>query len=263
LREGGVVELPKGGVVEEKVQIKTADGTAAGVLFRDPGGRRLPGVIQLTDIAGIRPSQRDMARRLAEAGYTVLMPNVFYRTGEPPFFTFPLNMADEGTRKRFANLAAPLTPPAIERDGAAYVDFMAVHDAVLPGPLGVVGYCYSGAVALRIAAARADTVAAAASFHGGGLYTDSPTSPHLVLPRIAPGWTQLYFAHAVQDRSMPAEAIEKLDRALAAWGGTYESEVYDGAFHSWTTPDSPVYNKAASDRAFQKLTEQLATALRT
>jgi carboxymethylenebutenolidase len=250
-------------VIEETVHIRTADGTAEGILFRDDGGRRLPGVVQLTDIAGIRPSQRDMARRLAETGYAVLMPNVFYRTGDPPFFSFPLNMADEATRKRFSDLAAPLTPPAIERDGSAYVDFMTAHDAVLPGPLGIVGYCYSGAVALRIAAARGDTIAAVASFHGGGLCTDAPTSPHLVLPRLAPGWTRLYFAHAVQDRSMPAEAIETLDRALAAWGGTYESEVYDGAFHSWTTTDSPVYNKAAADRAFEKLTDQLSKALRT
>jgi carboxymethylenebutenolidase len=98
-----------------------------------------------------------------------------------------------------------------------------------------------------------------ASFHGGGLYTDEPTSPHLVLPRIK---ARLYFGHATKDRSMPQEAIEKFDRALAAWGGKYESEVYDGAFHGWTTSDAPVYNQPQADRAFNKLTELFASTLK-
>jgi carboxymethylenebutenolidase len=104
---------------------------------------------------------------------------------------------------------------------------------------------------LRIAARRPEKIAAAASFHGGGLFTDAPTSPHLVLPRVK---AQLYFGHAVEDRSMPKESIEKFEQALAAWGGKYESETYDGAYHSWTTLDSPVYNKAQAERAFGKLT---------
>jgi carboxymethylenebutenolidase len=103
--------------------------------------------------------------------------------------------------------------------------------------LCVVGYCFSGGVAVRTAAVRADRVGAVTSFHGGRLYTDSAASPHLLLPRIK---AQLYFAHAVED-SMPKEAIENFNRALAAWRGKYRSEVYDGAFHSWIMPDSPVY----------------------
>jgi carboxymethylenebutenolidase len=96
-----------------------------------------------------------------------------------------------------------------------------------------VGYCATGGMALRIAAARPDRIAATASFHGGGLFTDAPTSPHLALPRVK---ARLYFGHAIQDRSMPEEAIEKLNRALESWGGQYESEVYEGAYHSWTVP---------------------------
>jgi carboxymethylenebutenolidase len=125
--------------------------------------------------------------------------------------------------------------------------------------MGVVGFCFAGGVALRIAAARPDRIAAAASFHGGGLATDAPTSPHLLLPRIQ---ARLYFGHATQDRGMPAAAIEKLDRALDAWGGRYESKVYEGAFHGWTVPDSPVYNQPQAERAFQKLTELFAETLR-
>jgi carboxymethylenebutenolidase len=219
-------------MTEQEVQIRTADGTSDGILFREEG-RRAPGVIHLTDIGGIRPSHRDMARRLAERGYTVLLPNVFYRSGRPP--------------------------DAMERDAAAYVDFLANHDSVGAGKFGVVGYCFTGAMAMRTAAVRPEKIAAAASFHGGMLYTDAPTSPHLVLPRIK---ARLYFGHAIQDQSMPAEAIKKLDAALAAWGGKFESETYDGAYHGWTTADAPVYNAAQAARAFEKLTALFASTLR-
>jgi carboxymethylenebutenolidase len=147
----------------------------------------------------------------------------------------------------------------MERDASAYVDFLAGQDGVRPGPLAVVGYCFTGAMALRTAAARPEKIAAAASFHGGGLYKDAATSPHLVLPRVK---AKLYFGHAVQDRGMPEEAIAKLDQALMAWGGKYESEVYQGAYHSWTTLDSPVYNQAQAERAFTKLTELLGQTLK-
>jgi carboxymethylenebutenolidase len=126
--------------------------------------------------------------------------------------------------------------------------------------MGVVGYCFAGGMALRAAAARPDRIAAAASFHGGGLATDAPTSPHLLLPRIT---ARLYFGHATEDRGMPPEAIERLDQALAAWGGPSESEVYAGAHHGWTVPDSPAFNGPQAERAFAKLTELLAKALET
>jgi carboxymethylenebutenolidase len=122
----------------------------------------------------------------------------------------------------------------------------------------VVGHCFTGSLALRTAAARPDRIAAAASFHGGGLFTESPTSPHLALPRIQ---AHLYFAYAVQDRSMPEAAIEGLERALAAWGGEYQGEVYEGAYHGWTASDSPVYNPPQAERAFQKLVELFGKTL--
>ena len=246
-------------IIEEAIEIRTTDGTADGFFYRAEGERRFPGAIHLTDIGGIRSSHREMARRLAGKGYAVLMPNVFYRTGKPPVMDAKVAMGDERRMKRMAELSAPMTPEAVERDAHAYVNFLAAHDAVSPGAIGVVGYCVTGAFAMRTAAAQPDKVAAVASFHGGGLYTDAPTSPHLVLPRIK---ARLYFGHATKDRSMPQEAIEKLDRALDAWGGKYESEVYEGAFHSWTVPDSPVYNQPQAERAFEKLTELFANTLK-
>lgn len=245
-------------MIQETPTIPTPDGAADAFIYRPDEGGPFPGVLHLTDIGGIRPAHHDMARRLAAEGYVVLMPNVFYRTGRPPVIAFSGGPADEATQKRMAELRAPLTPEAVERDAVAYVDFLAGHPAVRPGGLGVAGYCFTGSLALRTAAARPGQIAACASFHGGGLFTDAPASPHLALPRIR---ARLYIGHAVQDRSMPAEAIQGLDAAMAAWGGRGESEVYEGAFHSWTVPDSPVYNPTQAERAYQKLTALLRETL--
>ena len=245
-------------MIEEAVEIRTKDGTSDGFLYRDESARH-PAVIHLTDIGGIRPDHRNMARRLAQKGYTVLLPNVFYRTGHPPMFDFTPQMGEERTMKRFAELVTPLNPDAMERDASAYVDFLANTPAVSAGMMGVVGYCFTGAMAMRTAAARADKIGAAASFHGGGLYTDAPTSPHRVLPRIK---SRLYFGHATNDQSMSADAIRKLNQALGEWGGKYQSETYAGALHGWTVPGGPVYNKEQAERAFEKLTELFAATLK-
>lgn len=240
--------------MEGAIQIPMAEGQASGFLYSDNAQRR-PGVVYLTDAGGIRRSAREGAAQLAAKGYTVLLPNVFHRVGNPPFFTPPLNMTDPDVRATFGKLAGSLPPSAMEQDGGLYVDFLAAQAETLAGPIGVVGHCMTGAMALRTAAARPDKVGAAASFHGGRLCTDSPESPHLVLPRVK---ARLYFGHAIKDQSMPQEAVDKLDRVLAAWGGRYQNEVYEGAFHSWTTTDSPVYNAPQAERAFAKLLELLA-----
>src|SRR5262249_6246103 len=106
--------------------------------------------------------------------------------------------------------------------------------------------------ALRTAAAVPQKIAAAASFHGGGLYTEAADSPHKVLPEVK---AKLYFGHAVEDRGMPAEAIQKFERALAAWGGAYVSETYQGAHHGWTVPGGHAYNEPQAERGYAKLRE--------
>lgn len=247
-------------MTEQELQLPMPDGTADAVLFSPNVSTPLPGVLHLPDIGSIREAHRSMARRLSAEGYAVLLINPFYRTSRPPVFDFPRTPGDTRTMERMAELVAPLTPEAQRLDGAAYIDFLTAQPAVHPGPVGVVGYCFSGALALRTAAARPSQVAAAASFHGGGLYKIAdPTSPHLVLPQVK---GRLYFGHAVKDKSMDAEAIEQLKHALAVWGGTYESETYEGAFHSWTVLDSPVFNAPQAERAFRKLTELFAATLR-
>ncbi len=247
-------------MAELEQEIPLPDGTCQTVLFHPDGksGEKWPGVLYLTDIGGIRAANRDSARRLANQGYAVLEPNVFYHTDripiEPPFRSLP----PEEMKRRIAELSAPLTPKTMERDLSLYLDFLAAQPCVRPGKMGVVGFCFTGKMALHAAAARPDKIAAAASFHGGGLYTSDASSPHLTLPRIK---AELYFGHAVNDRSMPAEAIEKLEAALKQWGGKYENPTYEGAAHSWTVTDSPVYNQTQAERAFEKLVQLLMRTL--
>jgi carboxymethylenebutenolidase len=244
-------------MIEKEVEIKTADGTADGYLYQPAADGRWPGVIQYPDIIGIRPANRGMARRLSEKGYVVLLPNPFYRSGRAPLFDFVPNFTEPRTIERFKELAGPLTPEVMERDGSSYVDFLSRQSSVGGPTMAVIGYCFTGAMALRTAAARPDKIGAVASFHGGGLFTDAPHSPHTILPRVQ---AQLLFAHAVEDNSMPQEAIEKLESALQAWGGKYDSETFAGARHGWTVPGTPVYNEAQADRAFEKLVLLLGAA---
>lgn len=244
-------------MTEIAIDVRTQDGVADGFFYH--AGNPRSGVLFLTDIMGIRKANRDMAHCLAEDGYTVLMPNVFYRTGKAPLFTSMPDFEDERTRKRIAELSGALTAQAMQRDASAYVQFLEENEFVKRGPLGVVGYCFTGAMALRAAAACPEQVAAVASFHGGRLFLENSGSPHRLLPQIN---ARLYFGHAVDDRSMPAESIQKLNDALKRWGGRYESEVYDGAHHGWTVPDSPAYNHEQAECAFQKLTELFSATLR-
>ena len=238
-------------VRELAVEIPVGGGAkCGGLLFEPAADGPWPGVVQLTDIFGIREAANGMAKRLAEKGFAVLEPNIFYRTGAPPLFDFPPKIGEERTMNRLGELRAPLTPEAMEADAVAYAKFLAGQRGVKQGGLGIVGYCLTGSMAVRAAAALPEKIAAAASFHGGGLATDAPTSPHALLPRVK---ARLYFGHAVNDKSMPQESIEKLDAALRAWGGRFESEVYAGALHGWTVPDSAAYNGPQAERAFEKL----------
>jgi carboxymethylenebutenolidase len=246
-------------MIEKDVEIWTEDGTADAVVFRPEGGAKLPGVIHLPDIAGVRDSHKEMAKRLAAEGYVVMLVNVFYRNGKSPVWSFPFKMGEERSMKRLGELRDALPPEAMDRDAAAYVDFLAKQEGVSGATMGVVGYCFTGGMAMRTAAARPEKIGAAASFHGGQLYSDDAASPHRVLPRVK---ARLYFGHADGDPYMPKDAIDNLEKALAAWGGKYQSEIYPGAKHSWTVPDSPVYEKAQADRAFQKMIELFKAALK-
>jgi carboxymethylenebutenolidase len=245
-------------VIEQLLEVPTTDGTTQALLTRPDSPEALPAIINLTDGLGFRDAFADQSRRIADYGYVVLTPNIFYRTSKLPVFDFEPDFTSERTTNRFRELTGPLTPDAMERDASAYVDFLAAQPLVSGGPMGVVGFCFAGKFALRVAAARPDRIGAAASFHGGGLVTDTGDSPHLVLPKVR---AHLYFGHAENDQGMPAEAIEKLDKALEEWGGTYESETYEGARHGWMIPGGKVHNPEQAERGFAKLIALFDSAL--
>jgi carboxymethylenebutenolidase len=236
---------------KQEFKLTLPDGTTDAVLYTSDDSRPQPGALFIPDVGGPREVVSETAERVVNEGYTVLVPNPFYRTSEPPVFKFPRKQGDPATMQRMGELLAPLTPEAIDADTAAYLDFLTSQPTTKPGGVGVVGFCIGGLMTFRAAASRPDKVAVAISFHGGGLYkANDPKSAHLGLPKIK---ARLYFGHAVEDNSMNAGAIAELEKALKAWGGQYESEVYEGAHHGWTMLDNHAYNQPQAERALAKL----------
>jgi len=239
---------------DEEVEIEMSDGTMK-AFFRAPDGKGpWPAVLHYPHGPGIDAGFHAMTKRLAGDGYAVLMPNIYYRTTSGPAFPVGFDFKDPKTRERFMELTAPLTPGAMERDALSYLGWLGQYAT---GAMGVVGYCFTGKMALRSAAAAGPNIAAAASFHSGGLITDGSDSPHLVLPRVT---ARLYFGHATNDAGIPAEAISRFEVALKAWGGRYESETYP-ALHGWTVPGGHVYDEPQAERHYAKLTALFAETL--
>jgi carboxymethylenebutenolidase len=231
------------------VEIETPDGVADAYLSK-PDDDRHPGVLFVMDAIGLRPVIAEMTERIASCGYVVLAPNVFYRSGRAPVIPLP-DLSDPDARGSFFQKLRPLmeqlTPDAIERDGMAYLDYLA---EIAEAPFAVTGYCMGARVGMRIAAAHQDRVAALAGFHGGGLATDGPDSPHLVVERLQ---AEVYFGHADNDRSNTPEQIQTLESALTKAGVRYRSEVYERAAHGYTMSDGPVYDEEAAERHFREL----------
>jgi len=242
-------------MIQTKVEIPGIGVEA--LLLRPDDVAEFPGVIFLTDIWGIRPDNIGVAARLAERGFSVLMPNVFHRYSRMTPDGFEHGDEEERMKKLHALFAA-LTPQNMVDDGKAYVDFLLGQKGVKKGRLGAVGYCFTGQMAIRIAATQPDKIAAAASFHGGFLVTDKPDSPHKILSPIK---ARLYFGHAVEDSTATPQQVEILEAALRDWHGAFQSEVYEGARHGWTVPGRDVYNELQAERAFAKLVELFEATL--
>ncbi|MFR9793098.1 dienelactone hydrolase family protein [Streptomyces sp. MB22_4] len=245
------------------VDITTADGTADAYLARPADGAPHPGVLLYQDAYGLRPQLRSMADRLAAAGYTVLLPNVFYRHGSKPFGELPEFIdpsADPTIWQRIRPVMDALTPEQSRRDADAYLGFLADSPFVAEGPVAVTGYCMGARLALRTAATHPDRVAAAAGFHGGRLVTDAPDSPHRGVGNVT---AEVYLGFADQDASMPAEQIRELEQALDTAGVRYTSEVYPGARHGYTQADTPAYDRQADERHWSALLALLDRAFRT
>jgi carboxymethylenebutenolidase len=247
-------------LVETNVTIKTADGTSDGV-FIHPANGAFPGVLIWPDGFGLRPSMRDIARRLAADGYSVLVPNPFYRLARAPVFESAsnFNFGDQAMRAKLTPLMGSINAAgAAERDAAAYIAWLDAQRQVdRTKRVGTQGYCMGGALVVRTAAALPNRVGAGASFHGGGLVTANPDSPHLLAPRIK---ARMYFGVAANDDAQQPDAKTRLKEAFDAAKVPAEVEVYPQAQHGWCVADmpmqpngQPIYNKADADRAWGKL----------
>lgn len=248
--------------MQTTVQVPTSDGVADAYLAQPDGDGRFPAVLIFMDAFGLRPRLAEMAERIASRGYLVLVPNLFYRAGRAPLFD--LSGLDDPERRAalFGQLMPhirALTPEAITRDAAAYLDFLAARDDVAPGPVAMVGYCMGGTNALRAIEAYPDRIAALASFHAGRVVTDAPDSPHLGVGSIT---GEVYVAHADHDQSMTAEQIATLEKALEAAGVTYRSELYAGAHHGFTMADTAAYDEQATERHWTALFDLLDRTFR-
>ena len=262
LGAGLAAMLPKAAHAAEttgtEVEIKTPDGVADAYIVHPLKGK-YPAVLIWPDIFGLRPAFRAMATRLAESGYTVLVINPFYRTHKAPTSPEHPNWDDPPTRDALMALAHSLTPATAATDAKAFVSYLDAHAAVdVKRKIGTTGYCMGGPLVLRTAAARADRIGAAATFHGGGLVTKDPDSPHLL---IAQSKAHYLIAVAANDdeRDPTAETVlrETFDRAqLPA-----EVEVYAGTQHGWCPPDSAVYNRESAEKAWARLLVLLNGAL--
>src|SRR5438552_13933669 len=227
-------------VVETDVTIKTPDGTCDAAFIHPMSGSH-PGVLIWPDAFGLRPAMRDMAKRLAADGYSVLVPNPFYRISKAPFtdasnfnFQNPADMAKLRPLMASVNAAGNA-----EQDATAYIAFLDSKKEVNKSKkIGTQGYCMGGPLVVKTAAALPDRIGAGASFHGGGLVTDKPDSPHLLAPKIK---AHMYFGIASNDDMRQPDAKDKLKEAFAAAKVPAEIEVYP-AKHGWCVPDMPVDN---------------------
>jgi carboxymethylenebutenolidase len=252
-------------VVETDVEIKTPDGTCDAV-FIHPKSGSYAGVLIWPDAFGLRPAMRGIGKRIAAEGYSVLVPNPYYRVGKAPFTdasNFNFQNADDMAKLKplMASINAPGNP---EKDAAAYVGFLDAQKEVnKKRKIGSQGYCMGGALVVRTAAGQPDRIGAGASFHGGGLVTDKPDSPHLLAPKIK---GRMYFGIAASDDERQPDGKDKLKESFAAAKVPAEIEVYP-AQHGWCVPDMPVrdgvpiYNKAEAERAWVKLVALYKEAL--
>ena len=231
----------------ETIEIALHDGTAEAYLA-GPEDRSVPGVLFYMDAPGLRPQIADMAERIAGWGYTVLAPNVFHRNGSVA------DLMDD--RDHAMDRVRALKPEHLTADAPSYL--AALRDRCAAGPVGTTGYCMGARLAVRTASAHPDDVAAVGGFHGGGLATEDPDSPHLGLPQAR---AEFVFGHADHDRSMPPEAVGRLGEALAAAGLVFINDVYAGARHGYTMNDSPAYHPESAERHYRALEALLGRTL--
>jgi len=245
-------------VKESEVKVTTPDGVAD-CFFVHPASGAHAGVIIWPDILGLRPAFRQMGKRLAESGYSVLVVNPFYRQKPAPVVPNGASFSDPETRKIVMALAGNLNATTHVTDAKAFVTFLDAQAAVdKRKKIGTTGYCMGGPIVMRTAAAVPDRIGAGGSFHGGGLVTKEPNSPHLLIPTMK---AQFLIAIAENDDQREPDSKTVLKDTYAKAGLPAEIEVYAGAAHGWCPPDSAVYNEAQAEKAWSRLLVLFGKAL--
>lgn len=238
-------------VTVTNIDIETADGVCDSI-FVHPNEGSHPGVLIWTDIMGLRPAFRDMAIRLAAEGYSVLVPNPFYRSSRAPFPEGPLNFSDpESMAPVRSAMGLLVAEGATERDAGKFIEFLDAQPQVdTAKKMGTQGYCMGGPLIMRTAAAYPDRIGAAGSFHGGGLVTSQASSPHLKISQMK---SRMLIAIAENDDEREPDAKNVLIKGFEEAGLNAEVEVYEGAMHGWCVPGGPVYNEIAAEKAWDRL----------
>ncbi|HTW75749.1 MAG TPA: dienelactone hydrolase family protein [Steroidobacteraceae bacterium] len=232
------------------IQIRTRDGTCPAYVYKPAGNGPWPAVLVFMDGLGIRPVMLEIGERLAESGYYVLLPDLFYRSG--PYEPMDPHTAFSDPEKRkvlFEKFFGPASPANVMSDTKAFLDYIAAQREVKPGPIGTTGYCMGGLMSLTAAGTYPERIAAAASYHGGRLATDQPDSPHRLAGKIK---ARVYIAGAIEDQSFPDDMKQRLEDALSQAHVDHRIETYP-ARHGWVMRDFPVYDAACAERHWQSL----------
>jgi carboxymethylenebutenolidase len=238
-------------IAQKDVNVPMANGASDSALFYPEGKGSWPAVLVWTDILGLRPVFREMGQRLAAEGYIVLVPNPFYRSARAPVVDGSFDFSKPEDRAKVMPMAAALTADANISDAKSYVDFLnAQPQTDKKRKMGVQGYCMGGPLTFRTAAVAPDRIGAAATFHGGGLVTDKPDSPHLLIPKMK---AEVLCAVADNDDKRDPAAKSTLKEAFAAAHLKAVVEVYEGCNHGWTVRGSQVYDEAGAERAWAEL----------
>jgi len=244
-------------VTESEVKIKTPDGTCD-AYFVHPATGSGAGVIMFPDIVGLRPAFRQMGKRLAESGYSVLVVNPFYRTKAAPVVPDGAKFSDPAVRSALMPLAGSLNATTVVTDVKAFVPWLDAQSSVdKRKKIGIMGYCMSGSYTIRGAAALPDRVGAGASFHGGGLTSKNPDSQHLLLPQTK---AQFLFAIADNDDKRDPDSKTMLKEVAEKAKIPAEIEVYPAA-HGWCPPDGEVYDQVQAEKAWSRMLALFGKAL--
>ncbi len=244
-------------MLKETFQVRTPDGVCPTHVFSPSADRDLPGAIMFMDAYGIRPAMFEIAERLASGGYRVALPDLYYRSGWSARDAEGLFAIKEKREFWTKNIVPTLSNGTIMRDMPAWMACLDEQSSGANTKIGMTGYCLGGRLSLTAAGRFPDRVAAAASYHGGGLATDAPDSPHRLAPAMK---ARVYVGGAIEDSGFDDAAKQRLEDALTAAHVDHVIETYN-ARHGWVPSDMPTHDEAATEKHWQTLFALFAGAL--